>query len=151
VIDARSSGEFGTVHIHGSSNVPLPLLGKNAAQLADRIGHRAVLVYQSGPRGTDAQRRLAAVGMTDLHVLEGGAPGVDRARDPVVRDHRRWAVELQVRLAAGLLVAAAAMGSLGKRAMAQVPIDAADNRGGEPVEPAAPLEALPPRREVGSR
>jgi hypothetical protein len=59
---------------------------------------------------------MSAVGMTDLHVLlEGGAPGFDRAGSPLARDRPRWAVECQVRTAAGSLATAGAMGSLGKR------------------------------------
>jgi rhodanese-related sulfurtransferase len=80
VIDVRSPAEFETVHIHGSYNVSLALLGEHAAQVADRIDHRTVLVCQSGVRATDAQRRLAAVGMGDLHVLEGGVPARTRRR-----------------------------------------------------------------------
>lgn len=115
VIDVRSPAEFATAHIHGSYNVPLPLLGEHAAQVADRIDHRTVLVCQSGVRATDAQRRLAAVGMGDLHVLEGGVPAFQRAGGPVIRGRARWALERQVRLVAGSLVTAGVISSLWKR------------------------------------
>lgn len=60
IIDVRSPAEFETLHIHGSYNVPLPLLTEHASDLAERLGHRAVLVCQSGNRATQAQQHLAA-------------------------------------------------------------------------------------------
>jgi rhodanese-related sulfurtransferase len=164
VIDVRSPAEFETVHIHGSTNVPLPLLGEHAAQVADRIDHRTVLVCQSGVRATDAQRRLTAVGMGDLHVLDGGVPAFDRAGGSVVRGRTRWALERQVRLVAGSLVTAGVLGSLWKRpaialagaigagltvsaltdtcAMGRLLSALPHNRTGKPVDPARTLDAL---------
>lgn len=115
VIDVRSPAEFETVHIHGSYNVPLPLLGEHAVQVADRIDHCTVLVCQSGVRAADARRRLAAVGMGDLHVLDGGVSAFERAGGEVVRGRARWALERQVRLVAGSLVTAGVLGGLWKR------------------------------------
>lgn len=115
VIDVRSPAEFETVHIYDSHNVPLPLLGEHAAQVAERVDHRTVLVCQSGVRAADAQRRLAAVGMGDLHVFDGGVPAFDRTGGPVVRGRARWALERQVRLVVGGLVSAGVLGSLWKR------------------------------------
>ena len=37
IIDVRSPAEFETMHIHGSYNVPLPLLTEHTADLADRL------------------------------------------------------------------------------------------------------------------
>jgi rhodanese-related sulfurtransferase len=164
VIDVRSPAEFETMHIPGSYNVPLPLLGEHAAQVADRIDHRTVLVCQSGVRATDAHRRLAAVGMGDLHVLDGGVPAFERAGGPVARGRARWALERQVRLVAGSLVTAGVLGSLWKRpaialagavgagltfsaltdtcAMARVLSALPYNRAGKPVDPASTLDAL---------
>ena len=164
VIDVRSPAEFETVHIHGSYNVPLSLLGEHAAQVAERIDHRTVLVCQSGVRATDAQRRLAAVGMGDLHVLAGGVPAFERPGGPVLRGRARGALERQVRLVAGSLVTAGVLGSLWKRpaialagaigagltvsaltdtcAMAQLLSALPYNRAGKPVDPARTLDAL---------
>lgn len=168
VIDVRSPAEFETVHIHGSYNVPLPLLGEHATQVAERVDRRAVLVCQSGTRATDAQRRLAAAGMADLHVLDGGVPAFARAGGPVVRGRTRWALERQVRLVAGSLVAAGVLGSLWKRpvialagaigagltvsaltdtcAMGRALSALPYNRTGKPVDPAEALDALAPGR-----
>ncbi|MFC5235971.1 rhodanese-like domain-containing protein [Pseudonocardia zijingensis] len=165
VIDVRSPAEFETVHIHGSYNVPLPLLGEHAAQVADRIDHRTVLVCQSGVRAADARRRLAAVGMGDLHVLGGGVPAFERVGGEVVRGRARWALERQVRLVAGGLVTAGVLGSLWKRplvalagaigagltvsaltdtcAMGRLLSALPYNRAGGALDPALTLDALP--------
>jgi rhodanese-related sulfurtransferase len=164
VIDVRGPAEFETVHIRGSFNVPLSVLGEHAAQVADRIDHRTVLVCQSGLRATDAHRRLAAVGMDDLHVLDGGVPAFERIGGPVVRGRARWALERQVRLVAGSLVTAGVLGSLWKRpavalagaigagltvsaltdtcVMGRLLSALPYNRAGRPVDPARTLDAL---------
>lgn len=112
VIDVRSPAEFETAHIRGSYNVPLNLLGEHAAEVAARVDHRTVLVCQSGVRAADAYRRLAAAGMTDLHVLDGGIGAFQQAGGDVVRGRARWSLERQVRLVAGSLVLGGVVGSL---------------------------------------
>ena len=106
VIDVRSPAEYETAHIVGSYNVPLNLLGEHAAQLAARLDRKVVLVCQSGTRAAEAQRRLAGVGATDLHVFGGGVPAYAAAGGEVVRGRARWSLERQVRLVAGSLVVA---------------------------------------------
>ncbi len=104
VIDVRSPAEFETAHITGSHNLPLGLLAKHADQLAARLDREVVLVCQSGVRAEDAHRRLLAAGMQRLHVLTGGVPAYDTAGGVMTRGRQRWAMERQVRLAAGSLV-----------------------------------------------
>ena len=166
VIDVRSPAEFETAHIPGSHNVALPLLGQHAAQVADRVNHRTVLVCQSGARARDAHRRLTAAGMDDLHVLEGGIAAFERAGETIVRGRARWAMERQVRLVAGTLVTTGVLGSLWKRpmialagaigagltvsaltdtcTMARVLSTLPYNRGSAPTDPARTLDALGP-------
>ncbi|NAZ83231.1 DUF2892 domain-containing protein [Kineococcus sp. R8] len=116
VIDVRSPGEFEAMHIAGSYNVPLELLGEHAASFAARLRHheehQVVLVCQSGARATQARRRLAGVGAASLHVLDGGVPSFAAAGGEVVRGTGRWALERQVRLVAGSLVLASTLASL---------------------------------------
>ncbi|MCO7271868.1 rhodanese-like domain-containing protein [Propionibacteriaceae bacterium Y2011] len=104
IIDVRSPAEFETLHIHGSYNVPLPLLTEHASELAERLGHRAVLVCQSGNRATQAQQHLAAAGVRTANVLTGGVPAFEAAGGQVVRGAARWDIERQVRFTAGLIV-----------------------------------------------
>ena len=104
IIDVRSAAEFESMHIRGSYNVPLPLLSEHTQELADRLGSRVVLVCQSGIRSEQAHSRLGGVGIDGAHVLSGGVPGFAKAGGDVVRGQERWALERQVRMAAGLLV-----------------------------------------------
>jgi rhodanese-related sulfurtransferase len=106
VIDVRSAAEYDAIHIRGSYHVPLPTLAEHTDELA---GHLAgadpvVLVCQSGVRAEQAHRHLAAVGLSHARVLSGGVPAVAAAGGDVVRGRRSWALERQVRLAAGSLV-----------------------------------------------
>lgn len=112
VVDVRTPAEFESAHIRGSYNVPLRLLGEHADQLRDRLGHRVVLVCQSGVRADEARKRLAAVGMEGLHVLAGGVPAYAAAGGKVVYGRTRWSIERQVRLVAGLLVLIGTLTSL---------------------------------------
>lgn len=104
VIDVRSAAEFEALHIRGSYNVPLQLLAEHTEDVAQRVGRRVVLVCQSGVRAEQGRTRLHEVGMDSAVVLQGGAPAFAAAGGDVVRGEQRWALERQVRMAAGALV-----------------------------------------------
>ena len=103
ILDVRTGGEFETVHIPGSYNVPLDTLGEHVRDLAD-VEHPVVLVCQTGGRATQAHSQLSAAGKETLHILEGGMEGWQSSGGDVVRGHTdRWAMDRQVRLAAGTI------------------------------------------------
>lgn len=104
VIDVRTSAEFETAHIRGSYNVPLPLLNEHAEELSRRLDEHVVLVCQSGVRSSQARDRLAAYGLENAQVINGGVPDYEAAGGDVVHGRQRWAMERQVRLIAGSLV-----------------------------------------------
>lgn len=110
VLDVRSAAEFEGLHIKGSYNVPLPLLSEHADEVAGRLGHRVVLVCQSGVRATQARAHLTAAGLEHAVVLTEGVPAFESAGGEVVRGAQRWSLERQVRLAAGSLVLAGLVG-----------------------------------------
>lgn len=89
VLDVRSKAEFESLHIRGSYNVPLPLLGEHAEQLAERLGSRVVLACQSGVRAEQAQQKLVAAGLAGAFVLTGGVPGFAAVGGDVVRGRDR--------------------------------------------------------------
>ena len=100
LIDVRTAGEFASQHIPGSINVPLDRLSVSASELTTE--GPLVLVCQSGARASEAQSQLAPA---DTLVLTGGieawkADGRSINEGDVVR----WAMDRQVRLAAGSLV-----------------------------------------------
>ena len=116
VVDVRSPAEYESAHIAGAINVPLDILTEHATEVAEHLGGHpegsVVLVCQSGARAEQACRRLAATGLTGLPVLTGGTSAYLAGGGPTVRGRNRWALERQVRLVAGGLVAASIAASL---------------------------------------
>ena len=112
ILDVRTGGEFETVHIPGSYNVPLSTLAEHANDLAD-VEHPVVLVCQSGGRATQAHGALAGAGKETLHILDGGMNAWLAADGEVRRGTvERWALDRQVRLVAGSIVTVAMIVSL---------------------------------------
>lgn len=106
ILDVRTGGEFETVHIPGSYNVPLDTLGEHVRDLA-AVDHAVVLVCQSGGRATQAHEKLTSAGKDALHILDGGMAAWEMGGGDVVRgDSDRWAMDRQVRLVAGSLALA---------------------------------------------
>ncbi len=104
LVDVRSSTEFATAHLPGAINIPLEQIELRTADLETNAP--VVLVCQGGTRSHMASALLAESGR-DLVVLEGGTGAWLEAGYPAVRNTAaRWALERQVRLIAGLLVAA---------------------------------------------
>lgn len=105
LLDVRTPGEYESVHIRGSYNVPLDVLGEHAGEIR-AIEEPVVLVCQSGSRAGKAREALKESGMPNLHVLEGGVNGWVSSGRPVRRGPERISLERQVRIAAGALAAA---------------------------------------------
>ena len=106
ILDVRTGGEFETVHIPGSYNVPLETLGEHVRDLAS-VEHPVVLVCKSGGRATTAHEKLSSAGKDTLHILEGGMDSWEATGGDIIRgDKNRWAMDRQVRLAAGSLALA---------------------------------------------
>lgn len=111
ILDVRTGGEFESVHIPGSFNVPLDTLAEHVRRVAD-LDRPVVLVCQSGGRATTAQEKLNAAGKTNLRVLEGGMGAWLTAGGEVVKGEEKWALERQVRGVAGSIVLASILASL---------------------------------------
>ena len=112
ILDVRSGGEFETVHIPGSYNVPLDTLREHVRDLAS-VEHPVVLVCQTGGRAAQAHENLTEAGKETLHILDGGIAAWEASGGDVVRgDISRWAMDRQVRLVAGSLVLAGVAASL---------------------------------------
>lgn len=103
LVDVRSATEFATAHLPCAINIPLEQVELRIADLEAHVP--VVLVCQGGTRARLAYALLASSGR-DLAVLDGGTDAWIKAGYPSVRSTAsRWALERQVRLAAGLLVA----------------------------------------------
>jgi rhodanese-related sulfurtransferase len=105
LLDVRAPAEFGTAHIPGSYNVPLDLLKEHREELRRHLEDDVVLVCRSGNRAGQAEALLAAAGLPNLHVLDGGVLAWEKAGAPLRRGAEKWAIERQVRLVAGGIVA----------------------------------------------
>jgi rhodanese-related sulfurtransferase len=113
-VDVRSPGEFEATHIPHARNAPLDELDVHVAGIRDAVaaGEDVVLVCRAGSRAHQAQERLAAAGLPELPILEGGMVAWQQAGGDVVVDVVRWDLERQVRFVAGLVVLVSILASL---------------------------------------
>lgn len=114
VIDVRTPGEFESVHIPRSRNLPLDRIEQHADELreATEAGREVVLVCRSGARAHQAQEKLEAAGLGSVPILEGGVMAWQQSDGDVVQDVIRWDLERQVRLVAGAIVLLSILASL---------------------------------------
>ena len=114
VVDVRTPGEFESVHIPNSRNLPLDELDEHVDEIrtASESGKQVVLVCRSGARAHQAQEKLAGAGLGELPILEGGMMAWQQADGDVVQDVIRWDLERQVRLVAGSIVLLSILASL---------------------------------------
>ncbi|RFU88496.1 DUF2892 domain-containing protein [Streptomyces triticagri] len=120
VIDVRTPGEYAAGHLPGAHNIPLDHLHtalpalKAAAARGDLL-----MVCASGGRSTTACEQLTAADVPAT-TLTGGTTAWAAEGHPVEREEGArtgWAMERQVRLAAGsLVVAGLALGTRHRRA-----------------------------------
>lgn len=105
LVDVRTPAEFETLRIPGSHNVPLDLLQKNCPELAQQFDGEVVLICQTGNRAKQAEGHLRAAGLDAPRILEGGVAAMESQQGQRTRrGNRRWAMDRQVRMAAGSLV-----------------------------------------------
>jgi len=109
LIDVRTPVEFQEVHVSFARNVPLNLL-ESATISAGRSGAAQPLyvICRSGGRGKQACEKLRAAGYPNVVNVEGGTQAWEQAALPVMRGKKAISLERQVRIAAGLMVVAAA-------------------------------------------
>ncbi|MET9433661.1 rhodanese-like domain-containing protein [Streptomyces sp. NPDC006551] len=109
VVDVRTPAEYASGHLPGALNIPLDELGRAVPALQEAAGRgELIMVCQSGGRSASACARLAEHGVPALS-LSGGtggwvARGHELARPEGAPARPVWAMERQVRFAAGSLV-----------------------------------------------
>lgn len=101
LVDVRTPGEYGAVHVPGSYNVPLDKLRAHASELSTE--EPFVLLCASGQRAEQARAAITE-SAPRATVVSGGIAAWERDGGPVKRGSGVWAMERQVRLVAGLLV-----------------------------------------------
>ena len=104
ILDVRTPGEFASLRIAGSVNVPFERLDPPA--LLARFGADTPLycVCQTGTRSQLAADRLRAAGFTNVVHVDGGTNAWTSAELPLLRGERSViSLERQVRIAVGLI------------------------------------------------
>ena len=105
LVDVREHAEFAAGRIAGARLLPLGELERRLAEL-DRT-RPVVCVCRSGSRSRKGAEKLEALGFTNVQHLDGGLMAWEQAGLPIEKNESApWALERQVRLAAGLLVLA---------------------------------------------
>ncbi len=106
VIDVRTPGEFESIHLPSSRNLPLDELDDHVDKIRELTeeGREVVLVCRTGNRAHQAQEKLSEAGLGELPILEGGVLAWQQVDGPIVQDVIRWDLERQVRLVAGSIV-----------------------------------------------
>ena len=102
----RSAAEYDAIHIRGSYHVPLPTLAEHTDELAAHLADGARSSWSASP--VSAPSRPAATSPPSASPTPACWPAAcgafDAAGGDVVRGRQAWALERQVRLAAGALV-----------------------------------------------
>ena len=112
ILDVRTPAEFETAHISGCYNVPLDVLKEHREEILTHLDEDVVLVCRSGQRAAQAEQSLAAAGLENVHILDGGMLAWERSAGPVNRGRQRWDLERQVRLVAGSIAVTSVVGSV---------------------------------------
>ena len=68
VLDVRTPGEFGAVHIAGAYNVPLDLQREHRDEIRTHFHDQVVLVCRSGQRAAQAEETLRTAGLSNVHI-----------------------------------------------------------------------------------
>ncbi len=103
VVDVREPVEFHSEKLKGSKNKPLSALGKTAIDLSKH--QNIYLMCRSGNRASQAAEKLESLGYQNVLVIEGGLEECKREGIAVETGRAKvWALDRQVRFAAGALV-----------------------------------------------
>jgi rhodanese-related sulfurtransferase len=111
LVDVRTAAEFETSHIPASYHVPLDALREHRDEFRHVDAH-VVLVCQSGNRAARAAERLTEAGLAKVQILDGGIAHWIANGGQVNHGRRRWTLERQVRLTAGVIVLTSILASL---------------------------------------
>lgn len=72
IVDVREPDEYVAGHLPESRNIPAAQLDERAGELGKLKDAPLILVCQTGARSTSACARLAKLGFTRVHELDGG-------------------------------------------------------------------------------
>lgn len=102
LVDVRTPGEYGAEHLPESELMPLDQLDANA--FGDNGDTPIYLLCRTGRRAGEAYEALAAAGVSNARVIEGGLEACKQQNLPVIKGRGTISLERQVRIGAGGLV-----------------------------------------------
>ena len=103
LVDVREHVEFAGGRISGAKLLPLDEIEKRHQEIDHT--HTVYVMCRSGRRSGEAQKRLKALGFTNVVNVKGGFEDWKKENLPFEKDENApWALERQVRFVAGLLV-----------------------------------------------
>lgn len=103
LIDVREFPEYAGGRIPQAKLISLGEIEKRAAEIDH--SQTVYLICRSGRRSADAQRKLHALGFSDVRNVRGGFDAWKKAGFEVEQDENAvWSLERQVRFTAGTLV-----------------------------------------------
>lgn len=103
LVDVREYAEYSGGRVTGAKLIPLGDVERRYSEI-DR-SNPVYVMCRSGKRGSEAQKKLTALGFSDVRNVGGGIEAWKAAGFPVERDASPvWSLERQVRFAAGSLV-----------------------------------------------
>lgn len=101
MLDVREPAEYDGERLPNSLNIPFSQIDSAPARVPK--GEPVVIICRSGRRSEQAARKLSAAGIQDIFILTGG---LSRCTGLEKGPGGAWAMERQVRMAAGSLVTA---------------------------------------------
>lgn len=103
LIDVREHAEYAGGRVSGAKLIPLGDIEKRHAELDHT--KTIYVMCRTGRRSAEAQKKLKALGFTDVVNVTGGFEAWKKENLLFEKDEKApWALERQVRFAAGLLV-----------------------------------------------
>ncbi|MCX7868874.1 MAG: rhodanese-like domain-containing protein [Terrimicrobiaceae bacterium] len=105
LLDVRTPSEFQQAHIQGSESHPLGALDASRVASLAKEKSGTILICRSGTRAKMAAEKLAAAGVSNLRILDGGVQAWEWAGLPLVRGKASViSLERQMRIIIGSLV-----------------------------------------------
>lgn len=101
LVDVREPVEHAAEHIDGAKLIPLGQIERRMAEIPP--DHPVVVMCHSGKRGSEALRKLQALGFSDARNLDGGIVAWKAANFPTTRSAKKiFPLMQQVQLTIGI-------------------------------------------------
>ncbi len=104
LLDVRTPAEYTEMHIDGALSHPITELNPDFVRSQTQGQRECIVICRSGGRARKAAETLAAAGITNIKIMDGGMMSWMSAGLPFIEGAKTISLERQVRIAAGSLV-----------------------------------------------